>query len=208
MTSDSEREFELALNVSRETIERLKVYETLLKKWNPRINLVSSSTLDTIWSRHFLDSAQIFGLVPDFNHWADLGSGGGFPGLVIAILAADRPSPPKVTLVESDLRKSAFLSTVAREIGLNVDVRAERIETIYPLRACVLSARALAPLDKLLEFTDLHLKADGVAVFPKGGQWRAELAEAQTHWEFELATHNSKTESAAAILTIKGVKRV
>ncbi|MEL6648977.1 MAG: 16S rRNA (guanine(527)-N(7))-methyltransferase RsmG, partial [Pseudomonadota bacterium] len=164
------------LDVSRETIERLKVYEALLNKWNPAINLVAHSTLAGAWQRHIVDSAQIYGLADcDPEHWADLGSGGGFPGMVIAILAAEKLTPSWVSLVESDTRKCTFLRTVARETGVKVNIKNVRIEDCPPLKADVLSARALADLKTLLSFCDQHLSASGQALFLKGATWQKEL---------------------------------
>ncbi|MCL4170695.1 UNVERIFIED_CONTAM: hypothetical protein GTU68_049362, partial [Idotea baltica] len=135
------------LNVSRETFAALQAYAALLEKWNPKINLVSKSSLQDLWNRHILDSAQLFSLVQHpHNTWADLGSGGGFPGLVIAIMALESGSPDQVILIESDTRKAAFLRTVIRELGLRASVINKRIEQVDPLDADVISARALADL--------------------------------------------------------------
>jgi 16S rRNA (guanine527-N7)-methyltransferase len=205
-----EASFAAAYDVSRETLERLHRYEALLKKWNPAINLVSPQTLRDVWTRHFHDSAQIYEMAPttDATIWADLGAGGGFPGLVIAILAAEKQPGLTVTLVESDQRKAAFLMTVVRELGLRAHILSERIEAISPLGADILSARALAPLPKLLEFAELHLKPGGVALFPKGAKWRDELSEAQKTWRFDVICHASVTDSEATVLKISGVSRV
>lgn len=196
-------------DVSRETNERLEHYAALLRKWNPSINLVSKSTIETLWTRHILDSAQIFKMISHpIPHWADLGSGGGFPGLVIAIMAIEAGSPTKTTLVESDARKCTFLRTVIRETGANAEVLNGRIEDIPPLQANVLSARALADLPTLLAFTDRHLRADGVALFPKGETWQKELEHAQTKWHFQHQFAKSETEAGPVILRITGVSRV
>ena len=121
-----------SLTVSRETIDRLSIYANLLEKWNPRINLVSRSTLDDLWSRHIVDSAQLFELAPvTAKHWVDLGSGGGFPGLVIAILAKELRPELEVVLVESDQRKCAFLRTVSRETNCGAVVHSKRVEEIW-----------------------------------------------------------------------------
>ncbi len=197
------------LNVSRETLERLKTYEALLRKWTPRINLVARSTLPDLWRRHFVDSVQIADLAPqEVNHWADLGSGAGFPGLVIAIMALETGTPNRVTLVESDARKCAFLRTVIRETGARATVINDRIENIPPLGADVLSARALADLTTLLGFVEQHMKPDGTAIFPKGETWQKEVEAAQTAWTFAAQLAKSKTETGPVILTITGVARV
>ncbi|WP_095587808.1 16S rRNA (guanine(527)-N(7))-methyltransferase RsmG [Actibacterium ureilyticum] len=195
-------------DVSRGTLDRLETYAALLKKWNPAINLVAKSTLDDLWDRHIVDSAQIFGLIPDFQHWADLGSGGGFPGMVVAILAAERQPQAKVTLVESDLRKATFLRTVARETGIDADVISQRIEQVPPLGADVVSARALAPLDRLLAFAERHLTPQGTALFLKGQNFQTELDTALASWRFDVQKLSSQTESTAVILKIGGLARV
>ncbi|WP_170440092.1 16S rRNA (guanine(527)-N(7))-methyltransferase RsmG [Ruegeria arenilitoris] len=195
------------LNVSRETFEKLSIFVDLLRKWNPKINLVSRSTLPEVWSRHVKDSIQVFHLVEPKNHWVDLGSGGGFPGLVCAILAAEASPETEFSLVESDQRKSAFLRTVIRETQANCSVISKRIEAVDPLGADVLSARALADLATLLSFCDRHLKEDGVAVFPKGATWKKEIDAAQREWNFFTETANSLTDPQAVILKIKGVSR-
>lgn len=195
--------------VSRETSERLAQYESLLRKWNPAINLVARSTLDTLWGRHFRDSVQVFDLAPESaRNWADLGSGGGFPGLVVAAIAADERPSTRVTLVESDQRKAAFLATVAREIGVGVTVLSERIEAVAPLHADVLTARALAPLSRLLGFAERHLAPGGAAIFPKGAAWREEVGQALESWRFSYQNNDSVTEPGATILTIGGISRV
>lgn len=202
-------EFAAQENVSRETLERLKTYEALLRKWTPKINLVSRSTLDDFWSRHILDSTQILALGPDDAHeWVDLGTGGGFPGVVIAILAAERNPDLSVTCVESDLRKATFLRTVLRETGVSGSVIAERIEAVEPLSADVVSARALAPLPKLLELAEPHLAPGGVALFPKGAEHDAELKEALETWSFRADKIRSRTHPEAVILRIGEIERV
>jgi 16S rRNA (guanine527-N7)-methyltransferase len=195
-------------DVSRETNDRLGIYAALVEKWNPRINLVSRASVPHLASRHIADSAQVHTLAPrSVAHWADLGSGGGFPGLVIAILAQETGSPARVTLVESDARKCAFLRTVIRETGVAATVLTERIESVAPLEAEVLSARALADLPTLLAHAERHLAPGGTALFPKGATWRKEVAEAQSKWHFDLQVDTSRTEPDAVILRITGVSR-
>ncbi len=201
--------FDSPMDVSRETSERLEIYAQLLRKWNPRINLVSRNTLDDLETRHIADSMQIFDLAPQgWKHWADLGSGGGFPGLVIAILAAEFSPVAQVTLVESDQRKCAFLRTVIRETGAPATVVAGRIEATAPLSADILSARALADLDTLLGFAERHLCEGGAALFPKGANWKKEVDNARVQWRFDCEARTSKTEPSAVILKIGGITRV
>jgi 16S rRNA (guanine527-N7)-methyltransferase len=197
------------LGVSRETMERLEKFEEVLLKWNPRINLVSKNSLSDLWQRHIADSVQVYDCEKDIGEsWLDIGSGGGFPGIVIAILAAERSPQTKVTLIESDQRKSAFLRTAARECGVSITVLNKRIEQVEPLGAQIMSARAVADLDTLLAFAERHLADGGVALFPKGGSWKKELDAATKRWRFDVETIMSLTETEAVILKIKGITRV
>ncbi|NIZ60631.1 16S rRNA (guanine(527)-N(7))-methyltransferase RsmG [Sedimentitalea sp. CY04] len=193
------------LDVSRETQDRLEVFEQVICKWNPKINLVSRSSLGDLWMRHIIDSIQVYRSVQPVNHWLDIGSGGGFPGVIVGILAADENSGMTTTLIESDQRKSAFLRTAARECGVKIKVISDRIEKVEPHKADVLSARALADLNTLLGFADRHLDVDGVALFPKGVTWKKELEAARQHWRFDAEPITSLTEPDAVILKVKGV---
>ncbi|MFC3613472.1 16S rRNA (guanine(527)-N(7))-methyltransferase RsmG [Lutimaribacter marinistellae] len=195
-------------NVSRETNDKLRTFVALVEKWNPRINLVSRISLEEIWSRHVADSAQLYELSEGTGHWVDIGSGGGFPGIVCAILAEQDDRFDRFTLVESDTRKSTFLRTAIRECGLKANVLNKRIESLPKLEANVLSARALADLDGLLKFSVLHLRPDGLALFPKGARWRKEVELARQSWNFDHEAVKSKTEAQAVILKLKGITRV
>ncbi len=139
------------------------------------------------------------------DHWVDVGSGGGFPGLVVAICRHNSAFPSRVTLVESDQRKAVFLRESVRELGLSVDVISERIDKVQFLAADVLSARALAPLATLCEYASLHLKAGGTAVFPKGENYQSEVTEALVRWRFSVVATPSVTEPKAAILLLKDI---
>lgn len=195
-------------DVSRETLQRLEIFESLIAKWNPRINLVSKNSLPDLRTRHITDSMQIYRMAPLAQNWADLGSGGGFPGLIVAILAADEAPELKVTLVESDTRKVAFLRTAAREVGANCTILAKRIERLDPLCQDIISARALAPLNVLLSYAERHLAFGGTALFAKGISWQKELDFARQQWRFDLDMIESQTMPGAAILKLKGVSRV
>jgi 16S rRNA (guanine527-N7)-methyltransferase len=195
------------LNVSRETFSRLTTYVDLVKRWNPKINLVSRNSLSDIWERHILDSVQVYRCADEFRSWVDLGSGGGFPGMVCAIMAADESPQARFSLVESDQRKSAFLRSVARECGLDCKVISKRIEAVDGLGADIVSARALADLRTLLSFCDRHLSKNGTALLPKGANWKKELSEARGEWNFDAEPITSLTEPQAVILKIKGVSR-
>lgn len=196
------------LNVSRETFERLEQFASILKKWNPKINLVSRTSLRDLWTRHIADSIQVFRAVDPGLHWVDIGSGGGLPGVIVAILAAEKSPETKVTMIESDQRKCAFLRTAARECGVKCDVISERIEKVAAQDADILSARALADLDMLLGFADLHLHKNGTAVFPKGANWKKEVELARLNWNFDLDVLKSLTETEAALLKIRRIERV
>ena len=196
------------LSVSRETIERLKIYEALIQKWNPRINLVSKRSLDTLWSRHIQDSAQLYGFAGDAPGWVDLGSGGGFPGIVVAIIAMEFHPERQITLIESDTRKATFLRTALRETGSKAKVIATRIESAEPQHAEILSALALSDLSSLLAFAEMHMADSGTALFPKGATWKNEVEAARAQWSFNLEAITSLTEPEAAILKIQGVARV
>lgn len=207
--SDDAQRFAATFDVSRETLDRLTLYADLLKKWNPAINLVSKSTLPNLWSRHFTDSAQLLELAEaNSGLWADLGSGGGFPGMIVAILASEKAPGLKVACVESDQRKATFLRTVARETGVEAEVISERIETLAPLGADVVSARALAPLTDLVGYTERHLAPEGIALFLKGTGQAKEIDQALASWAFRIDTIPSRTDRGAAILKLRSIRRV
>jgi len=193
-------------DVSRETLQKLETFAELVRKWNPKINLVSKSSLDDLWDRHIFDSVQVFRLVEQGGNWVDIGSGGGFPGIVIAILNQEEQRF-RVRLVESDQRKCAFLRTAIRELGLTATVDNERIENAQNLEADILSARALSDLSQLLAYAEMHLKPSGVAIFPKGQNWQQEVEETQHLWFYQFEAITSKTNSAAAVLMIKDITR-
>lgn len=202
-------DFLAVADVSRETMARLDTYAALLARWNPAINLVAPATLPDLWNRHFLDSAQLLDLVPEgASKLADLGTGGGFPGLVVAILAAEFRPEIGVVCIESDQRKAAFLRTVVRETGAGVEILATRIEEAPPQMADVVTARALAPLGRLLGLAARHLKPGGSALFPKGATYRREIAEALENRTFAVDTRPSRTDPEAVILRIGEIKRV
>lgn len=195
-------------DVSRETIERLKEFERLVLKWTPKINLISKNSLNDIWRRHFLDSIQVFRCFDGGDCWVDIGSGGGFPGLVCAVIAKEEWPATRFTLIESDQRKCAFLRTVSRELSLNCAVISKRIESVEHQNANVISARALADLSTLLGFCDRHLMPDGIALLPKGETWKNEVDDARKAWKFRVEPIKSKTEPQAVILKIQGLERV
>ena len=194
-------------DVSRETMQRLDVLVALLQKWTPKINLVSRDSLAEVWHRHIADSAQLWEIAGKRSgNWLDLGSGAGFPGLVLAAMGADTKGF-QITLVESDARKAAFLSTVIREAALPATVKAERIEHLPPQDAAVLTARALAPLKALLEMTERHRSCDGIALFPKGRTVHKEIEDVSPAWRFTRTLHPSVTDPEARIVEIGALTR-
>jgi 16S rRNA (guanine527-N7)-methyltransferase len=199
----------LAPTAAPTAAERLHRLAALVARWNPRINLVAPGTLSDLATRHVGDSAQLLPLAPEgARHWADLGAGGGFPGLVVAALAADSRPGLRVTLVESDARKAVFLRQAAREMGLDVAVCDARAETLAPLGADVVSARALAPLPRLLPLVARHLAPGGIALLMKGQGWEAEVEAARAQgWRFAHQALPSATDPAARILRLQAPAR-
>ena len=196
-------EFAQQFDVSRETLRRLEAYVDLLIHWNSRINLVGPGTLDAVWKRHIADSAQLLDLAPpDAQSWIDLGSGAGLPGLPVAAIAAEKAPSLQMTLVESDARKAAFLRSAAREAALEIIVEARRIESMPLRRYDVVSARALAPLDRLCSLAFRFAGPGTVFLFPKGARLDSELTEAARHWHIHAQRIASRTEPAATILRI------
>ena len=191
------------LNVSRETEERLAVYAALLRRWQTIKNLVGAGTLDAVWTRHIADSAQLVPLLPEARTWADLGSGAGFPGLVIAILLRERPGA-RIHLIESNNRKCAFLREVARETGAPAEVHTGRIEDVLPTLAEIdaLSARALAPLPQLLVWGKRLIHAGTTGLFLKGEEYAAESASVAGQG-YAIEAVPSRTHSAGRILVVR-----
>jgi 16S rRNA (guanine(527)-N(7))-methyltransferase RsmG len=187
--------------VSRETEGRLRAYLRLLLDWNSRINLVAAAPEDALWHRHILDGWQLVPLLPK-GPLADLGSGGGLPGLVLAI-----GREQETHLVESDRRKSAFLIEAARQLGLpHVRVHPRRIEAAQLPRLAAITARALAPLTDLLPHAARLLAPGGVAVFPKGRTAEAELTAAAPHWFMRVERFASRTDAAATIFRLSEIR--
>lgn len=205
MSADRNRAVALFPHVSRETWERLDQFAVLLAKWQKAINLVSPKTLDEMWTRHIADSLQIVDLVPGSAEiLVDLGSGGGFPGLVIAAALADRPGF-HAHLIESDQRKCAFLREVARTMGVPVEIHNMRIEAALsecPHGADVVTARALAPIKELLFLAAPLLKAGTLGIFPKGQDVESELIEATKYWTISAKIIPSRTDEKAGIVVV------
>jgi len=195
------------LEVSRETLARLSRYEAMLRHWQKSINLVGRNTLDQVWVRHFQDSAQLAALAPETaKHWLDFGSGAGFPGLVLAILGVGH-----VHLTESDGRKCVFLREVIRETEAPATVHHSRVETLPPMRADVITARALAPLTALVPLAARHATEDTVALFPKGRKSARELQdlddwliESGISMNIQVESLTSRVDGEGAIIRLRG----
>ena len=204
--SFSPDDFAAATGVSRETLERLKLYADLLIRWQKRINLVAPASIPELWHRHMLDSAQLLPLIPaGAKHLCDLGSGAGFPGLVIALCTQQ---PAEVSLYESDQRKSAFLREVIRQTGAPARVVTQRVEAVQDKTADLLMARALAPLPKLLPLAEKFWRPGMTALFLKGREVQSEIASCSKAWRIAYDLIPSATDSASSVLVVRSIDRV
>jgi 16S rRNA (guanine527-N7)-methyltransferase len=207
----TERDFLEAFgkDVSRETLDKLAIYEALLRKWQKTINLVGDSTLNNIWQRHFLDSAQLLNFFPKKAiRFVDFGSGGGFPVLVYALLLADK-KPQKayeIHAIESDSRKTAFMREVVRSCQLDVRVHTSRIEQIAAIRADVITARALAPLDTLLTYMRPFTTNDTTCLFLKGQTAEEEIAKLGRKRQMDITLYPSISDPSGHIVEIKNIR--
>lgn len=192
--------------VTPEIMDALTLYADLAAKWTQRINLVSRSTQSAIMERHIADSIQLWPLVPEKARlFADLGSGGGFPGLVLAVVAHYVRPGLRHVLVESDQRKATFLREATRLLGVSATVTCARIDQVPPLNADLVTARALAALPTLLTLAGPHLAPDGVALFPKGVGYRSEVDAAKAAWMFDVEEFPSQTEPGARLLRLSHI---
>ena len=193
-------------NVSRETINSFREYEALLCKWNQKINLVSPNTLADLWIRHFLDSGQIINHVDaSGKKWLDIGAGAGFPGLVVALLLRDRKIDCEMVLAEKNTKKVFFLNEVIRKLNLNVKVVNKNVETIKPLNADILTARAFSGLKKLIELSLRHRKEGGICLFLKGKNYRWEIDKTLNCWFFDYDIIDSLTNPSGKIIRVKKI---
>lgn len=198
---------QIAGPVSRETFDRLIAFELEFLRWTKRINLAAPSTLDSLWRRHILDSAQLAPLAREALRWLDLGSGGGFPGAVMAILLRERIGAA-IDLVESNRKKAAFLQNVLTKLDTPVRIHARRIEDIKVLAPEIVTARALAPLPLLLSLSERWLSSGSRGLFHKGRDYRAEVEESRDAWRFDLVEHHSVIAPEGVILEISNLRRV
>ncbi|MBF0355425.1 MAG: 16S rRNA (guanine(527)-N(7))-methyltransferase RsmG [Alphaproteobacteria bacterium] len=199
MTSEA---FAASENVSRETMARLGIYVDELKRWQQKINLVSPKSLEDVWRRHIQDSAQLYPHIPSGSKVLDLGSGAGFPGLVLAILGG-----LELHLVESDQRKSAFMREVARLTETRVHIYNERIERLAPLAINFITARAVSSLDQLLELAQPFLTDEVQCLFLKGKSWQEELTAAKKNWKMRAENIPSRSDPEGVILKISEARR-
>ncbi len=193
-------EFAAQTGVSRETLARLKAYADVLADWNALHNLVSQNSLEDLWRRHFWDSAQLAPLVPaEAKNLADLGSGAGFPGLVLAAMLPD----VSVTLFEATAKKCAFLRAAAERMDIDVRVENARMEDLPPYPYDVVTARAVAPLSKLLEYAHNFVGPNSVCLFLKGQNVGSELTEAHKCWKMQVSQVPSQTDPSGAIVAVR-----
>ena len=195
-------------NVSRETFDKLKHYQSMLIEWQDKFNLVSSSTLEDAWNRHFLDSAQLFSLIPNqAKILYDFGSGAGFPGMVLAIMANEKMPNLQVSLIESTTKKTLYLNAVKSETNTNVTIINDRIEKLRLPQADVITSRAMASLTELLDYAYRFCKKESLCIFPKGKKYAEELAEAHKHWKFKCQIIASSQSDEGKILVITDLSK-
>jgi 16S rRNA (guanine527-N7)-methyltransferase len=195
-------------SVSRETFDRLIAFEAIFRRWAARINLVAPSTLPDLWARHILDSAQLARISPTAVAWVDIGSGGGFPGAVMALLLKERQGA-SIDLVESNRKKAAFLQTSLAQFDAPARVHARRIEEAYDLvrKPEIVTARALAPLTKLLALAEPWLKEGASGLFHKGREYPNEIRESADAWKYDLVEHKSLVDPDSVILEVSNLVR-
>lgn len=204
------RAFQAAFGVSHETLDKFETYAALLRRWQNTINLVAPSTVNDVWHRHFADSAQLFRYAPlEGGHWLDVGSGAGFPGLVLAIMAGEKGGA-RHTFIESDTRKCAFLREVARATGTAVEIVTARIElpetTVKVREVNCVTARALAPLPRLASWVAPYFGGETTGLFLKGRDVASELDEARQSWDFEYQLIASLTDDEGRIVKMSGLR--
>ena len=190
------------VSVSRETFDKLAIYYDLLLKWQSKVNLISPDTITSAWHRHFLDALQIFPLIDTEKKIVDLGSGGGFPGMVIAIAGAKN-----MHLVESDTKKILFLREVARLTNTTVSLHHGRIEETLTTHADIITSRACSALDTLLSLASGYVSHETICLFHKGKNFAKEIEDAKLHWHFDCDVIPSVTDSQSAILRLTSIRK-
>lgn len=195
-------------NVSRETINELKKYEALVVEWNNKFNLISKSSVQYIWGRHILDSLQLCQFVKNTDKiMYDFGSGAGFPAIVLSIVGKQLFPELKIFLVESITKKALFLNTVKNELNLNIEVINGRIENIKAENIDLISSRAMASLDKLIDYSKPFCNKNTRLIFPKGSKYKDEIDLSLKTWKFDFDVIQSKTDETGKILYIRNIRR-
>lgn len=201
-------DIEKKYNVSRETYKKLENYQTLVLEWNSKFNLISKSTEMNIWERHIVDSLQLIRYISKEDKiLLDLGSGAGFPAVVLAIARQEFYPDLQINLVESIGKKATFLRTVNEQLKLNMNIYQERIEKLNIEKVDIITSRALASLPKLLEYAKPFCKKETKLILPKGEKWSVENDEAQKQWEYKYEIYNSDTSDVGKILRISDLRR-
>lgn len=195
-------------NVSRETVGNLKTFQDMVLEWNARFNLISKSSADNIWERHILDSVQLFQyLNKEEKILYDFGSGAGFPAVVLAIIAKDLMPDLRITLIESIGKKATFLTEVNKELNLNMRILPERIEKLTLPIADIITSRAMASLEKLLQYAKPFCSKKTKLLFLKGEKWQEEVKTAEQKWQFDYQSYPSETNENGRVLLIKNIRR-
>lgn len=197
-----------AYNVSRETIDELKKYEALVVEWNNKFNLISKSSVQYIWERHVLDSLQLCQFIKNTDKiMYDFGSGAGFPAIVLSIVGKQLFPELKIFLVESITKKALFLNTVKNELNLNIEVINDRIENIKAKNIDLISSRAMASLDRLIDYSKPFCNKNTRLIFPKGSKYKEEIDLSLKKWKFDFDVIQSKTDETGKILYIRNIRR-
>lgn len=195
-------------NVSRETTENLVTFQNMVLEWNEKFNLISKSSVEDIWERHVLDSAQLIQYIKNKDKTLyDFGSGAGFPAVVLAIISREFYPNLKITLIESIGKKATFLSEVNKKLKLNMVVLPERIEKLTLPKADIITSRAMASLEKLLQYAKPFCNKETKLLFLKGEKWQEEIKTAEQKWTFEHQSFSSETSEKGRVLLIKNIRR-
>ena len=204
-SSQDREKFLKTFGPSRILLEKLDIFSELLLRWQTKTNLIGNSTINIIWERHFLDSAQLY-LQIDRNKktLVDLGSGAGFPGLVLAVMFLEFGGP-KVHLIESNKRKTVFLTEASQLLGVDIKIHNARIESILNLKGDFITARALAPLNRLVSLSQRFLSSDTICLFLKGKKFKEELGQARKYWRMRVEEISSITSPNSRILKISEI---
>ena len=202
------KKFTEKYNVSHETIDKLKTYQKLLVEWQEKFNLVSNSSLQNVWERHFADSAQLYRYIPQSaKNLIDFGSGAGFPAMVLAIMSLEKTPYLKISMVESIKKKTLYLKEVAHQTGVNVNIINDRIEKLPDYKYDVITSRAMTSLVELLNYSSRFCHKDTVCIFPKGKNYSTELAEAHKKWHFKCVVEASDVSDEGKILIITDIRK-